>query len=338
MGDAGMSPEERFWKWFESNSNSLMRIKRNQNKILESLQSELSKVCEGLTFEISSKTSSGREFVISADGMRARFSPVLRLVGAAPNLPGWRIIAFRQPKGTHFTIEFGSQKLSLDEVWFTATPNAYLLDLTFYVKGLARRNKDLIMGATFIALDTALGEFDVETKIGKIDFKPAPRSPLKAGLKTFHELPVFVKEWVPPTSSLKVFLCHASEDKSIVRKLYSNLLHDGFEPWLDEEDLLPGQDWQREITKAVKQSDVVLVCLSSNSINKTGYVQKEIREVLDVADLLPEGTMFVIPVKLQECVVPDRLTKWQWVNIFEDKGYEQLVRALRLRASTLKHI
>ena len=314
-----------------------MNLRRNQNKIIEALRSELSKVSEGLTFEISSKTSYGRDFVISADGIPERFSTVIRLVGAAPVLPKWRIIAFRQPKGTHFKIEFEGQKLSMDDLWFTATPNAYLLDLMFYIKGLARRNKELMMGATFIALDTALGEFDVETKIGKIDWKPAPRNPLKAGLKTFHELPAFVRDWVPPKSSLKIFLCHASEDKSTVRTLYASLHADGFEPWLDDENLLPGQDWQREITKAVKQSDVVLVCLSSNSINKTGYVQKEIKEVLDVADLQSEDTIFVIPVKLQECVVPDRLAKWQWVNLFENNGYEQLVRALRVRASTLKH-
>lgn len=332
-----MSPEEQFWKWFESNSDSIKNLRRNHRKVIEGLQSELSKVSEGLTFEVGSKESYGHDFVVSADGMPERFSSVIRLVGAAPALPAWRIIPFRQPKGSHFTIEFGGHKLSPDELWFAATPNAYLLDLTFYVKGLARRNRELIMGATLIALDTALGEFDVETKIGRIDLDSAPRNPSKVGFKTFHELPALVREWVPPLSSLKVFLCHASEDKSIIRTLHARLHADGFQPWLDEENLLPGQNWQREITKAVKQSDVVLVCLSSDSINKTGYMQKEIREVLDVADLQTEDAIFVIPVKLEECGVPDRLAKWQWVNLFENNGYEQLVRALRVRASTLKH-
>lgn len=193
------------------------------------------------------------------------------------------------------------------------------------------------MGAILIALDSALGEFDVETKIGRIEWKATPRNPAKAGLKRFQELPAFVREWVPPISLLKVLLCHASEDKPVIRSLYSRLHADGFQPWLDEENLLPGQNWQREITKAVKQSDVVLVCLSSNSISKTGYVQKEIKEVLDVADLKAEDEVFVIPVKLEECSVPDRLEKWQWVNLFDKNGYGQLVTALRVRASTLEH-
>jgi hypothetical protein len=80
-----------------------------------------------------------------------------------------------------------------------------------------------------------------------------------------------------PMSELeRVFLCHSSGDKAQVRDLYQRLRKDGFEPWLDEEDLLPGQDRSQEITKAVRSSAVVLVCLSKSSITKTGFVQKEI--------------------------------------------------------------
>ena len=102
-----MSPEEQFWKWFESHTDSLMNLRRNHTKVIEGLGVELSKVSEGLTFQVGPKESYGREFVVSADGMPERFSSVIRLVGAAPALPGWKIVAFRQPKGTHFTIEFG---------------------------------------------------------------------------------------------------------------------------------------------------------------------------------------------------------------------------------------
>jgi len=50
---------------------------------------------------------------------------------------------------------------------------------------------------------------------------------------------------------LKVFLCHASQDKTLVRELYQKLSAEGWiDPWLDEEKLLPGQDWDLEIEKA----------------------------------------------------------------------------------------
>src|SRR5437588_5151093 len=134
---------------------------------------------------------------------------------------------------------------------------------------------------------------------------------------------------------LRVFLCHSSGDKLAVRNLYQRLQADGIDPWLDEEKLLPGQDWHLEIRKAVRNSHAVLVCLSSASINKIGFVNKEIKYALDVADEQPEGAIFIIPVKLEECVIPDRLRSWQWVNYFEPSGYERLMLALRARAQAL---
>ena len=48
-------------------------------------------------------------------------------------------------------------------------------------------------------------------------------------------------------------LYHASQDKPIVRELYQRLLAEGWiDPWLDEENLLPGQDWEMEIEKAIE--------------------------------------------------------------------------------------
>ncbi len=137
------------------------------------------------------------------------------------------------------------------------------------------------------------------------------------------------------TSPLRIFLCHSSGDKTEVRNLYQRLSSDGFDPWLDEEKLLPGQEWKVEIPKAVQTSDVVIVCLSHKAINKAGYVQKEIKFALDKAEEQPEGTIFLIPLKLEECDVPERLQRWHWVNLFEEKGHERLMRSLQMRAETI---
>ena len=57
---------------------------------------------------------------------------------------------------------------------------------------------------------------------------------------------------------LKVFLCHAHADRDPVpqgddmRGLYARLTQDGVDAWLDKEKLLPGQDWELEIRKAVR--------------------------------------------------------------------------------------
>jgi pimeloyl-ACP methyl ester carboxylesterase/V8-like Glu-specific endopeptidase len=135
-----------------------------------------------------------------------------------------------------------------------------------------------------------------------------------------------------PKKAARVFLCHATVDKQAVRELYQRLSGDGFLPWLDEESLLPGQVWQDEIPKAIHGSNAIVVCLSKRSILKSGYVQKEIRHALDVADEKPEGRIFIIPLRLEECEVPDRLRKFHWVDYFYEQGYEKLVRSLQLCA------
>jgi formylglycine-generating enzyme required for sulfatase activity len=141
---------------------------------------------------------------------------------------------------------------------------------------------------------------------------------------------------MPETKKLQVFLCHASLDKPQVRELYKYLRRRGIAPWLDAENLLPGQDWQVEIPQALLASDAIIVCLSKNSVNKEGYVQKEITFALDKAQEKLAGAIFIIPAKLEECDVPARLNRYQWVDLHQPGGYQRLMRGLKRRAEQLQ--
>jgi hypothetical protein len=138
---------------------------------------------------------------------------------------------------------------------------------------------------------------------------------------------------------LRVFLCHSSNDKPTVRELYQKLRAEVWiEPWLDEEELYPGQDWNMEIEKAVEASDAIIVCLSKGSITKEGYVQRELKTVLDFADYKPEGTLYIIPVRLEECDPPRRLRAWQYADYFEgqrERAFQRLLVSLKRRADGL---
>jgi formylglycine-generating enzyme required for sulfatase activity len=132
----------------------------------------------------------------------------------------------------------------------------------------------------------------------------------------------------------RVFLCHAKEDKPRVEKLYHQLKGAGYHPWLDKYDLLPGQDWWEEIEKIIRDRDnLVVVCLSCNSVTKKGMVQKEIKRALDVLDEMPEDTIYLIPARLEPCEPPLRLSKLHWVNLFEPDGFDNLKKALDFELS-----
>lgn len=139
---------------------------------------------------------------------------------------------------------------------------------------------------------------------------------------------------------LKVFLCHASQDKPVVRELHQKLLAESWiDPWLDEEKLLPGMDWNLEIEKAVEASDAVIVCVSKVSVAKEGYIQRELRRVLDIALEKPAEAIFVIPVRLDDCVLPRSLKGRQALNYFpelqRDTAFERLKTSLKLRRDAL---
>jgi hypothetical protein len=139
---------------------------------------------------------------------------------------------------------------------------------------------------------------------------------------------------------LRVFICHSSQDKPIVRELHQRLLAEGWiDPWLDEEKLLPGQNWDMEIEKAAETADVVIVCLSNNSVSKEGYIQRELRFVLDIALEKPEDIIFIIPLRLDDCEPPRRLRAWQYANYFpvsdRNNSFIHLLASLKNRALSI---
>ena len=138
-----------------------------------------------------------------------------------------------------------------------------------------------------------------------------------------------------PNRPLKVFLSYASQDKPLVKELSRRLEDEGWvDVWIDAKNLLPGHDWRLKIEEAVEESDTVIICLSTNSITKEGYVQKELRYAREIALEKPEDSIFLIPLRLDECDVPRGLRFYQWADYFgekKDESYDALTASLKLR-------
>lgn len=131
------------------------------------------------------------------------------------------------------------------------------------------------------------------------------------------------------SKQLQAFLLYARGDQKTVRRLYQRIVREGANVWLDREKILPGQDWQYEIHKAIYASDIVIVCLSRQFNKQGGYRHEELKIALKKADSLPEGGIFIIPVRLEECDLPGALCRWQRVDLFEVSGYKKLINVLK---------
>lgn len=128
---------------------------------------------------------------------------------------------------------------------------------------------------------------------------------------------------------IKIFLIHTHADKKAVHDLYARLAKDGIKAWLDAEKLSPGQDWRREIRRAILMSDVVIVCLSKRFNAHKGYCQEELKIALRKSNMLPNGDVFIVPIRLEKCDMPKPLRYLHRVDLFEEDGYKKLICSLR---------
>jgi hypothetical protein len=118
----------------------------------------------------------------------------------------------------------------------------------------------------------------------------------------------------------RVFISYASEDRALAMKLSRQLRAAGFHPWLDREQLLPGENWPRAISRAIEASDFALLCFSSKSMSRRGYFHKELRLVLENAARVPIGDVFLLPVRFDpDCRLPEAVAdQYQYVDLFPD--------------------
>ena len=134
-----------------------------------------------------------------------------------------------------------------------------------------------------------------------------------------------------PIKKPKVFISYAREDADMAMRLYHDLKAAAVEPWLDKECLLPGQRWSDAITDAIRASDYFLALFSSTAISKRGYVQKELREALEVLEQIPDNMIYVIPARLDECEPTlKKFAEFQRVDLFPDyeKSVEKILRVV----------
>jgi hypothetical protein len=138
------------------------------------------------------------------------------------------------------------------------------------------------------------------------------------------------QKYESPNKEVRIFLSYAKKDFIKAHGIYTRLMQEKFNPWIDSENLLPGQDWELEIEKAIEQCNFFLACLSEHSIGKEGFVQKELKKGLEILERQPEGRIYLIPVRLDRCKVPKRFEKIEWCNLFEAEGIENLLDSIRM--------
>lgn len=166
-----MAKEQAFWKWFLRHEDDLMHFQRDRETIFDSLATELQKVNPDLTFEIGPEEEGGREFVISAAGIKSAFPAVELLAAAAPRLTNWKITAFRPRRPVGNIIELGEDRIDPEDVEYSLLRSKSEIGLYLFIPGYSKDNSNVAQ-IGYLFLDEVLGEYDVEMKLGLIKMFP----------------------------------------------------------------------------------------------------------------------------------------------------------------------
>jgi len=182
------TPESDFWRWFQNNEEILFDFEKGPHRILNRLSAAMHRVHPSLTYEFGPKENSTREFVLSADGIKEAFPRVEALYAVAPQLPRWKFIKFR-PRREPGNLTFKDVSVRAEDVFVLVEPDQTKVGITIFLPRYSKEVHQTFVGIAFLLLDHALGEYDVETRVGFIECKPLDNRPITAvGLKELPEV------------------------------------------------------------------------------------------------------------------------------------------------------
>jgi transcriptional regulator with XRE-family HTH domain len=137
-------------------------------------------------------------------------------------------------------------------------------------------------------------------------------------------IPTMPKERTAP----QIFLSYAREDIAQVTWLDRALREHGLRVWRDDQALRAGDLWQSRVDEAIERADFIVLCLSKASLSKRGYVQVELRRIVDESRYRPLEKAYLIPVRLEDVTPPRILKDVHYVDLFPDRqaGADQVAR------------
>ncbi len=129
------------------------------------------------------------------------------------------------------------------------------------------------------------------------------------------------------------FISYSRQDTKIVDNIVSRLKSDGFEVWLDRENIKGGDLWRKQIVKAIHTTDAFILMLSPNSVASEN-VRKEV-------DLAESAKRKLFPFLLAQVDLPEewlyQLAGIQWIEFYANpqEKYQELVEVLREHQKSL---
>lgn len=164
---------------------------KHDEALLDEILEHLQRYCSELWFEIGGHPDHDRELIISAEGKSEFFDDVRRLVACAPEVAGWRFIAFKPAQGFEFRTEYEGIEVDPSTSWFlpmhsVSDPSG--LGLRIAVPGFNEAQEGKFRAAVSIVLETGLGELWTAEHLRYLEVVAIPDAPEAEGFIGLNEL------------------------------------------------------------------------------------------------------------------------------------------------------
>jgi hypothetical protein len=127
-----------------------------------------------------------------------------------------------------------------------------------------------------------------------------------------------------------IFISYARLDVVVVQEIYKVLLRQKYIPWMDIHSIRGGDNWLRAIFKAIDECEIFLAVLSNNSVSRRGVIQRELKKALDKWDGMLPDDIYIIPLRIDDCPIPELLKGFQVIDWNNGKGKKKLLDAISI--------
>jgi hypothetical protein len=129
------------------------------------------------------------------------------------------------------------------------------------------------------------------------------------------------------TPDVHVFICHASEDKPVVRMLAQFIASHGAAVWLDEWEIKVGDSIIQKVSEGLENASHLVVVLSIHSSTKP-WVTKELSAAL--MRQLGQRSIAVLPLRLDDSPLPTLLADIKYADCRAniESGFQELLDAV----------
>ncbi|MEE9129672.1 MAG: toll/interleukin-1 receptor domain-containing protein [Phycisphaerales bacterium] len=122
----------------------------------------------------------------------------------------------------------------------------------------------------------------------------------------------------------KVFLCHSSADKDFVRRLAKDLEKETINVWIDEKEILVGDQIRPKVEEGLNASDYLIIVLSPDSVTSP-WVERELDAKM--IEEIESRKVTVLPLLHRDCDIPPLLKGKHYADFRSDyqRGLRELV-------------